>query len=304
MLKSLISRGDQVAIVDGILQIQPASGKPVPDDWYSDNKQRLITEIAKAAGVTAYSYARYTTGYYGAHKSSGVTLHFVNTSTGESPCAIFNVGLKRVQASKCGKYKKGDPLKKSVFAPPANGGFCQFWERSNLPKPRYQSEYNRKMGQLKSRVFTMTVSSDNRVDNKTLTALSVPHDVIVKALGFDQIMRGRDGGDAGQVRGRRGAGVGGSYTAKPDAVCLTDESDCVSELLRKKDIRKEGIKEVLTASIEPYGTVIDPLNTPIIDQSFRDVPVHLQTNNEWLAEYDTGEKTKIGRDDERWDQCI
>ena len=56
MLKRLISKGDQVAITDGILQIIPASGEPVPDDWYSANKQRLITEIVKAVSVTAYCY--------------------------------------------------------------------------------------------------------------------------------------------------------------------------------------------------------------------------------------------------------
>ena len=78
----------------------------------------------------------------------------------------------------------------------------------------------------------------------------------------------------------------------------------MSELLQKKVIRKEGIEEALTVSIEPYNTVIEPISTQIINPSFRDLPVHLQTTDEWLAEYDTGEKAKISCDDERWDQCI
>ncbi len=160
------------------------------------------------------------------------------------------------------------------------------------------------MEPLKRHVFTMTVSSDNRVDNKTLTTLSVPHDVIVKALGLDQIVRGRDGGDEGQVRGGRGAEVGGSYAAKPYAVRLADESSCASEFLRKKDIRKEGIKAVLTASIEPYSAAIDPFNTPIINRSFRYLPVQLQTDDEWLSEYETGRKATVTCNDARWSQCI
>ena len=202
-LSILISRGDQVAIVDGILQVQPASGKPVPDDWLKENSQMLVAEIAQAVSVKAYCYIGYTTGKHEVNKgklADGVSLQFVNIFTGENLYAAFNVGLKRVQASRCGKHKAGDPLKKKRFTPPENGAFCKFIERSNLPKPRHVSESSEKMGQLKERIFTMTVGEKNKAINETLISLSVTYDDIVTALNMVVKVRAEFGQSSGNHR--------------------------------------------------------------------------------------------------------
>lgn len=114
MLKTLIRRGDQVAIVDGVLQIIPASGASVPDDWLKENNQRLVAEIAQAVRANAYSYDSYSTGRYKNNGllHSGVTLQFVDIVTGENPHAIFNAELKKAeqprQVKKVIRYQRAD----------------------------------------------------------------------------------------------------------------------------------------------------------------------------------------------------
>ncbi|HKM36068.1 MAG TPA: hypothetical protein VJY83_00315 [Thiopseudomonas sp.] len=282
MLKSLISRGDQVAIIDGILQIQPASGKPVPDDWYSDNKQRLITEIAKAVSVTTYCYTGYTVGKYDVNGkgrlADGVTLQFVDVVTGENPHAIFNAELKRVQASKCGKYKAGSPLKKKRFTPPATGAFCQFIERSGLPKPRYLSESSEKMGQLKKHVFTMSIGEKGKAINETLITLSVTYADILKALNIAVKVRAEIGGSSGRVRETIGQEVRGGNSVKPDDIRLTDDSSCVSNSVRLKLIRKDGNRG---ACIPLTGTQY----RPDTDTPSKSVKPQDQSLDDWLADY-------------------
>ena len=280
MLKKIISQGDHVAIVDGILQIIPASRKPVPDDWYNDNKQRLITAIAKAVSVTAYCYTGYTTGKHEVNKGrlvDGVSLQFVNIFTGENLYAAFNVGLKRVQASRCGKHKAGDPLKKKRFTPPENGAFCKFIERSNLPKPRHISESSEKMGQLKERIFTMTAGEKNKAINETLISLSVTYDDIVTALNMVVKARGEFGGSSGRVRETIGQNVRAANGSKPDNTRLTGNSSYMPDSLQLKLTRKDSNTDALHAS--------NILNTPNTKNTYNEVAPQEQSIEEWLSDY-------------------
>lgn len=238
-LERLINRGDQVAIVDGILHIQPISAKPVPNDWYNANLHRLVAEIAEAMNVAVYIYVKYSTGQYKGDQKrvhSGVTLQFMNVITNENSYAIFNVGLKRVQASSCGTYKKGDPLKKNRFTPPEKGAFCQFWERSKLPNPRHLSEYSEKMGQLKKFIFTMAMSDKEKAKNETIKSLSVTYAEIVQALNMQKIVRAEFGQGSGKVRVEFGQASGESFGQQ------TQQSQII-----------QGLQAILTTWRNRYG---------------------------------------------------
>src|SRR5690554_5833198 len=91
LLQRLLSRGDYVAIEDGKLVIQPASGQPVPLDWLANHQQNLILELVKQSGLVAYKFTRFSVGSYGKHNADGVTIFFTNYLTGEQSHAVFNV---------------------------------------------------------------------------------------------------------------------------------------------------------------------------------------------------------------------
>lgn len=280
MLKSLISRGDQVAIVDGILQIIPASGKPVPDDWYSDNKQRLITEITKTVSVTAYRYDSYSTGRYKSDQKglyfSGVTLQFVNVVTGENPHAIFNAGLKRSRTTKSGK--KGDPLPKGRFNITKNYAFFKFWERAKIPHPRRLSEYHEHMGKLRNMVFTMELNEKGKAVNDSLMPLSVSYDAIASALNIADFVRQEVGKSSAIVRQEVGSRVRQASSAAPYDSRLTGDSSYGADLLRIKLIRKDGNRD---ACVPLTDTQYRP-NTDTPSKSVKPQDQHL---DDWLADY-------------------
>ena len=70
LLQTLLDRGDIVAFQRGRLVIEPKSGNPIPDAWYSENWLSICQEILQATGLEAYRYTRYTTGRYTAHKAA------------------------------------------------------------------------------------------------------------------------------------------------------------------------------------------------------------------------------------------
>ncbi|PKG37642.1 hypothetical protein, partial [Psychromonas sp. Urea-02u-13] len=110
LLNKLFERGDQINIVNGLLTIQSQSQIEVPKKWLNENKEELVSDIATLFSLNVYIYYDYSTGQYGEHKSQGVTLQFVNVTTGAEAYAIFNAGLKRTRNSK--NNKAGELLPK------------------------------------------------------------------------------------------------------------------------------------------------------------------------------------------------
>lgn len=280
MLKRLISKGDQVAITDGILQIIPASGEPVPDDWYSANKQRLITEIVKAVSVTAYCYDSYSTGRYKSDRKvlyfSGVTLQFFNVVTGENPHAIFNVGLKRSRATKANK--KGDPLPKGRFNITKNYAFFKFWGRTKIPHARRLSEYHEHMGKLRNMVFTMELNEKGKAINDSLMPLSVSCDAIATALNITDFVRQEVGNSSAKCRQEVGNRVRQVSSAKPASTGLTGDSSYVADLLRIKLTRKDGNRDGCTS-------LTDSQYRPNTDIPSQSVKPQDQSLDDWLADY-------------------
>lgn len=265
MLKTLIGRGDQVAIVDGVLQIIPASGASVPDGWLKENNQRLVAEIAQAVRANAYSYDSYSTGRYKNNGllHSGVTLQFVDIITGENPHAIFNVGLKKSRTTKTGK--KGDPLPKGRFNITKNYAFFKFWERTKIPHARRLSEYHEHMGKLCNVVFTMELNEKGKAVNDSLMPLSVSCEAIATALNITGFVRQEVGKKSAIVRQEVGNRVRQGSNAKPDSTRLTDDSSYVADSVRLKLISKHGNRDACTSLTDTYNQTVRPQDQPIDD---------------------------------------
>ena len=290
LLDRLLSRGDLVALDSGKLIIDPASGGEVPASWLKDHSDALALTLATRANTPLYKHTSYTVGAYGKHKKNGVTLQFVSMATGEEVYVIFNVNRERVQGSP--KGKAGTKLPGKQFRITENMALYKFWLRTGLaaPERKYLSEFNRVMGRLKSVYFTICVS-DGKADKNTIQAAS-----------FTILARHENRGEVGENTGEKvgkseGGKMGSGNPAKFSATGLADETSCVSEEVRIKLISKEVSKD---ASLSSTTDIQETLNT---NQPFRYVPPHLQTNEEWLEEYDTGVRLTITCSDERWDQC-
>ena len=277
MLKTLIRRGDQVAIVDGVLQIIPASGASVPDDWLKENNQRLVAEIAQAVRANAYSYDSYSTGRYKNNGllHSGVTLQFVDIVTGENPHAIFNAELKKSRTTKAGK--KGDPLPKGRFNITTNHAFYKFWDRTKIQHARRLSEYHEHMGKLRNVVFTMELNEKGKAENDSLMPLSVSCEAIATALNITDFVRQEVGKSSAIARQEVGNRVRQASSATPCDSRLTDDSSYVANLVRLKVISKHGNTDALHAS--------NILNTPNTKNTSNELAPQDQSLEEWLSDY-------------------
>ena len=113
LLETLLSRGDHIEVINGRLAITPASKLEIPKQWLADKSDNLVREIAKLYDLDVYTFDSYSTGHYGKHNSAGVTLQFVNITTGEQCHITFNAELKRSRTT--AKGKKGSSLSKGQF---------------------------------------------------------------------------------------------------------------------------------------------------------------------------------------------
>jgi hypothetical protein len=173
LLETLFSRGDHIDIIKGKLVITPASKKPVPKKWLADNSTRLLNEIATLFDINVYIYDSYSTGYYGKHKSPGLTLQFINLSTGEDCYITFNVELKRSRTSRSGK--RGDCLPKGQFRISKKYKFYKFWLSTGLIIPSRLSSFHDYMGNLKQCFFIPTFDHAAKVKDKIIPLLNLCH---------------------------------------------------------------------------------------------------------------------------------
>ena len=184
LLEKLISRGDQVAIVQGRLIIHPASKKPIPEPWLSGNRSTLVNEIITLTGEQAYTYQGYSTGNYGKHTKGGMTIQLANLTTGDEAFVIFNVELTRKRNSKHGS--KGEPLPKGQFRVSTKHTFYKFWLSTSLNIPSRLSVFHDYMGNLKELFFTPELDRNGKVLNKIMPLLDVKYTQIKNALNANQ----------------------------------------------------------------------------------------------------------------------
>jgi len=152
LLPMLLSRGDTISIDNGRLVVVPASGLSVPENWLHENGVALVTEILQHVEEDGFIYMSYTTGKYGNHKAAGVTLQFKHLLTGIETYAIFNADLTRTRNTKAGKA--GDSLPNGQFHLAKGADFFKFWDKAGANRPTSNTEFYKRMGNLKAFIFT------------------------------------------------------------------------------------------------------------------------------------------------------
>jgi len=178
--KDLLTRGDELEIVDGRLNIIAQSGLPVPDTWLKQHEDKLVYELVSQMAIDVLAYESYSTGRYGAERNSGINLQFLNLLTDDSRYAVFNVGLDRVKATKKGPI--GSPLPNGQFRVGKRGRFCKFWLNANQPLPPRLSSFHDYMGNLKRTLFTGIVGRGERLDKQSIKLLNITYLQIVAAF--------------------------------------------------------------------------------------------------------------------------
>ena len=179
-VKDLLTRGDELEIVDGRLSIIAKSGFPIPEKWLNLHEDKLVYELVNQMAIDVLVYESYSTGRYGAQCYSGVNLQFLNILTDDSRYAVFNVDLDRVKATKKGPV--GSPLPSGQFRVAKRGRFYRFWLNANQPLPPRLSSFHDYMGNLKGTLFTGIVGRDERLDKQSIQLLNITYVQIVAAF--------------------------------------------------------------------------------------------------------------------------
>ena len=179
-VKDLLTRGDELEIVDGRLKIIAASGNAVPTSWLKLHKDHLVYELVNYMAIDALIYESYSTGRYGVKCHSGVSLQFSNILTDDSRYAVFNAELDRVKATKKGPI--GSPLPSGQFRVGKRSRFYKFWLTANQPLPPRLSSFHDYMGNLKGGLFTGTVGGDERIEKQSIQLLNITHVEVLAAF--------------------------------------------------------------------------------------------------------------------------
>jgi hypothetical protein len=173
LLETLFSRGDHIDIIKGKLVITPAGKQPEPKKWLAENSSHLLIEIATLLDINVYIYDGYSTGYYGKHKSPGLTLQLINITTGRDCYLTFNVELKRSRTTNNGV--KGSSLPKGQFRIGKKYMFYKFWLATGLSLPSRLSSFHDYMGNLKQCFFIPTFDHGAKVKDKIIPLLNLSH---------------------------------------------------------------------------------------------------------------------------------
>ena len=184
-VKGLLTRGDELEIVDGRLNIIAESGLPVPADWLKRHEDKLVYELVSQMAINVLVYESYSTGRYGAERNSGVNLQFINLLTDDSRYVVFNVDLDRVKATKKGPI--GSPLPSGQFRVGKRSRFCRFWLNANQPLPPRLSSFHDYMGNLKGTLFTGVVVREERLDKQSIKLLNITY-VQIAAAFFPSVL--------------------------------------------------------------------------------------------------------------------
>ena len=179
-VKDLLTRGDELEIVDGRLSIIAKSGFPVPETWLKLHEDKLVYELVRQMAIEVLVYESYSTGRYGVKCHSGVSLQFLNLLSNDSRYAVFNAELDRVKATKKGPI--GSPLPNGQFRVGKRSKFYKFWLNANQLLPPRLSSFHDYMGNLKCMLFTGVVGIGERLDKQSIKLLNITYVQIVAAF--------------------------------------------------------------------------------------------------------------------------
>jgi hypothetical protein len=267
-VRTLLDRGDLVAIKQGRLVISPESGKPIPDDWMKKHAALIINEVINATGMAVFRYSGYSTGQYGKHKAGGVTLQFTEVLNHKPAYLIFNASLVRDRNTNHGK--KGSSLPEGQFRVGKQSAFVRFWESSGLQFPRRLSSFYDYMGKLEGIVFAGCYCDDEKLDKKTVQPLNLTHSQIKEAFSADILP------DNSRTTSRQSPD--NSRTRVPDKEL--EESHIAQSF--QEDLTTGGINYgIKVKGNTGEGSYVIPLSTPINNT----IGVEDQTVDQWLTAY-------------------
>ena len=292
LMPMLLSRGDAIYVDHGRLVVTPASGLPVPQKWIDENGINLVTEMLQQTGQDAFVYLAYTTGKYGKNLAGGVTLQFRHLLTGIKTYAIFNADLTRSRSTKNGKV--GDSLPDRQFHLAKGAAFFKFWDKAGVKRPLSNTEFYKRMGNLKPLYFTADshLTKQDRLINDSIKPLQVTLSQVREShnLSDNLAITQRQLSDNSAIT------VSDKETPKcPKTLGLQDDSATCTYRYGNKVIRKKVIREnVYPINTKDKGNdngkYNDRENSPQIANRPED-----QTVDEWLTEYDEAYFAEHGR---------
>lgn len=181
IIRKLINRCHSISIQNGRLKIIPNDGGNVPKDWFNNNSDRIVSELAQLTNQSIYVYSHYKTGTFFKGKAPGVMITLTDLLTGENIYAIFNAVLKRKRNTKAGVA--GATLPKGKFTVGRQSALYKLWLKTYLELPRRPSELYKSMSKLKSIYLTAQKSNDNKLSNSSIKLFSCDSQTIHTLLG-------------------------------------------------------------------------------------------------------------------------
>jgi hypothetical protein len=275
LTNALLKKGDNLALYKGQLIITPLSGQPVPRDWLTANKTKILSEIAQQLNQSIFSYSYYQTGIYNSGRSPGVMMKFGDLLTGKEAYAVFNATLKYQRATK--SKKAGDSLPDRHFHIRDRAAFYNFWMKTGLDIPRRFSEWHKSMSKLQHVYFVAEKRSGDKLANNSIQPLSLSSAVIQQLFGDNTATSERQASDNTATRnGDKDIATG--HTTKS----LTPNPKCVSNEVRvfesAGDLSTCASNRVLSNQVMTCNVVPLTSNSKVPEE---------QSIDEWFQDYDS-----------------
>jgi len=288
LTNALLKKGDNLALYKGQLIITPLSGQPVPRDWLTANKTKIMCEIAHQSNQSIFSYSYYQTGIYNSRRSPGVMMKFNDLLTGEEAYAVFNATLKYQRATK--SKKAGDSLPDRHFHIRDRAAFYNFWMKTGLDIPRRFSEWHKSMSKLQHVYFVAEKRSGDKLANNSIQPLSLSSAVIQQLFGDNTATSERQASDNTATRNgdkewRQGLVTSNGdkdITADQISNGLTPDPKCVSNEVRvfesAWDLSACASNRVLSNQVMTCNVVPLTSNSKVPEE---------QSIDEWFQDYDS-----------------
>ncbi len=265
LVRRLLVRGNRLAIEQGRLHLDAASGKPVAD-WLAAHHKQLVAEILQRTGIDALHYTGYSCGHYPPKKRAGVTLQFDSLLTNANRYAIFNADLTRTKG-----YKAGSPLPKKQFRLNEGSSFKPFW-LSALDAPRRWSALHDYMGKLKGILFDaeLTPGKPDRLVATSIRAINLTHQQLLQAFEVSTI--------PDNCQTASGQTPDNCQTIMPDKIIAPPHVP-------------QGLQPDPATDVDSYGNTVKGNAVSRVDVNPLSPPMKPieQTTNDWLADYSTTE---------------
>jgi hypothetical protein len=290
LTKSMLTRGDNLAVCKGQLIITPKSGQIVPKDWLSVNSHKIVSEIAEQLNHSIFTYSYYKTGVYNSGLFPGVMIRFIDLLKYDEAYAVFNANLKRQRASR--NKKVGDLLPEGHFYSGKRSAFCLLWFRTNLPIPRRFSEWHKSMSKLQYVYFVANKSSNDKLSNQSIKPLSLDANEIARLFSDNSGTSQRQASDnlvtrngGKQLRQEMVARNGDKDIATGHTNSVqTQNSNYVTNKVRVLESARElnacVSNRVLSNKVMTCEVVSIPPNNKVPEE---------QSNDEWLQDYDSAD---------------